>query len=208
MKFRIPEKPPSDNAACGSGPGPESTLLSITYPRPQVWVIREAVAVILAVSTSHVDTLVRAGQAPRFTTRWTRDRSLLQHELDAFIYARMCARSPEGLPPLESRLELPHWQPEEAAPSPFVALRLVRTRDAAVLLDMSVPTVQRRVRDDRSFVKPVAVGIRTTRFVLHEVEALARRSEVEVLAGRNGSPPPDDSGPCVSPSDGPHDLRA
>ena len=199
MDFRIPEKPSSDNAASGSGPGPESTSLSITYPRPQMWVIRETVAGILAVSPSHVDALARAGQAPRFTTRWTRDRSLLRHELDAFIYARMCARPPEGLPPLESRLELPPWQPEKAAPSPFVALRLVRTREAAALLDMSVPTVQRRVRDDRSFVKPVALGVRTTRFVLHEVEALARRI---------GSLPPDDSGPRVLPPGGSHGLRA
>ena len=168
------------------GPGSEdvsseNTSYTITHPRRAVWRTREEVLRALAVSSSHLTQLQNASQAPQFITRWARDRSLLQHELDAFIYAAMRARPPGGLPPLGSRAPLPLWLPEQALPSPFVGLCLLRAREVALLLGISEPTLHRYVAKDPSFAQPLAVGVRATRWVFHEVEALARRGGPSVL---------------------------
>ena len=167
------------------GPGSEdvsseNTSYTITHPRRAVWMIREEVLSALAVSSSHLTQLQNASQAPQFITRWARDRSLLQHELDAFIYAAMRARTPEGLPPPGRRAPLPLWLPEQALPSPFVGLRLLRAREVASLLGISEPTLHRYVKDP-SFAQPLAVGVRVTRWVFQEVEPLARRGGPGVL---------------------------
>ena len=164
-----------------SGPGSENTSYTITHPRRAVWLIRQEVLRALAVSSSHLTQLQNASQAPQFITRWARDRSLLQHELDAFIYAAMRARPPGGLPPPGSRASLPLWLSEQALASPVVGLRLLRAREVASLLDISEPTLHRYVAKDRSFAQPLAVGVRATRWVFHEVEALARRGGPGVL---------------------------
>ena len=136
---------------------------------------------VLAVSSSHLTQLQNASQAPQFTTRWARDRSLLQHELDAFIYAAMRSRTPEGLPPPGSRAPLPLWLPEQVLPSPFVGLRLLRAREVARMLRVSEPTLYRYVANEPSFAQPLALGVRVTRWVFHEVEALARRGGPGVI---------------------------
>ena len=168
------------------GPGSEdvsseNTSYTITHPRRAVWRIREEVLRALAVSSSHLTQLQKASQAPQFITRWARDRSLLQHELDAFIYAAMRARTPEGLPPPGSREPLPLWLPEQALPSPFVGLRLLRAREVALLLGKSEPTLHRYVAKDPSFAQPLAVGVLATRWVFHEVELIAHRGGPGVL---------------------------
>ena len=168
------------------GPGSEdvsseNTSYTITHPRRAVWLNREEVLKALAVSSSHLTQLQNASQAPQFITRWARDRSLLQHELDAFIYAAMRARTPGGLPPLGSRAPLPLWLPEQALPSPFVGLRLLRAREVAARLGISEPTLYRYVAKDPSFAQPLAVGVRVTRWVFHEIELLARRGGPGVL---------------------------
>ena len=185
------------DAACEPGPGPENTSYTITHPRMALWLIREEVLRVLAVSSSHLTQLQTASQAPQFTTRWARDRSLPQHELDAFIYAAMRARPPGGLPPLGSRAPLPLWLPEQALPSPFVGLRLLRAREVASLLGISEPTLHRYAKDP-SFAQPLAVGVRATRWVFHEVEALARRAGPGVL---------DDSGTRLVGANRSRDLR-
>ena len=196
MDVRISDKPTSADAVCESGPGPENTSYTITHPRRAVWLIREEVLRALAVSSSHLTQLQNASQAPQFITRWARDRSLLQHELDAFIYAAMGARTPEGLPPPGSREPLPLWLPGQALPSPYVGLRLLRAREVASLLGISEPTLHRYVKD-LSFAQPLAVGVRVTRWVFHEVEALARRGGPGVL---------DDSGTRLVAADPSRDL--
>ena len=158
----------------------ENTSYTITRQRRAVWLIREDVLKALAVSSSHLTQLQNASQAPQFVTRWARDRSLRQHELDAYIYAAMRARTPKGLPPPGSREPLPLWLPEQALPSPVVGLRLLRAREAASLLDISTSTLYRYAKDP-SFVQPVAVGVLATRWVFHEVEVLARRGGPGVL---------------------------
>ena len=158
----------------------EDRSYTITHPRRDVWLIREEVLRVLAVSSSHLTQLQNASQAPQFTTRWARDRSLRQHQMDAFIYAAMCARRPGGLPPLGSRAPLPLWPPEHVLPSPFVGLRLLRAREVASLLGVSEVTLHRYAKDP-SFAQPLAVGVRATRWVFHEVEALARRGGPSVL---------------------------
>ena len=93
----------------------------------------------------------------------------------------MCARRPGGLPPLGSRAPLPLWLPEQALPSPFVGLRLLRAREVASLLGVSETVTLHRYAKDPSFAQPLAVGVRATRWVFHEVEALARRGGPGVL---------------------------
>ena len=198
MDVRIPDKSRSTPSACEPGPGPENTSYEITHPRKQVWLNREQVLKVLATSGSHLTQLQNARQAPQFITRWARDRSLQQHELDAFIYARMRARPPGGLPPLGMRDALPLWLVEEALPSPFIGLRLLRAREAAELLDISEPTLYRHARHNPLFIKPVATGVRSTRWVLHEVEAFRRGDSPR---------PPDDSGTRLTRSDGSRDMR-
>ena len=109
----------------------------------------------------------------------------------------MRARTPEGLPPPDSREPLPLWLPEHALPSPFVGLRLLRAREVASLLGISEPTLHRYVKDP-SFAQPLAVGVRVTRWVFHEVEAIARRAGPGVL---------DDSGTRLAGADPSRDLR-
>ena len=87
----------------------------------------------------------------------------------------MRARPPGGLPSLGMRAALPLWLFEQALPSPFVGLRLLRAREAAALLGMAEPTLHRYVDKDRSFAQPLAVGVRVTRWVLHEIEAVDLR---------------------------------
>ena len=201
MHVQQPNKgaPTCDAAVCTPGPGPENQPYTITHPRAQVWRNRQEVLRALAVSSSHLTQLQQARQAPQFTTRWARDRSLRQHELDAFVYARMLARPPGGLPALGSRPALPLWLPEQALPAPFVGLCLLRPREAAASLGLSEPTLYRYARRDPQFAQPVAMGVRCTRWVRHEVEA---------LAARGGPRPPDDSGTRAAGADGAHDLRA
>ena len=198
MSHAIPDKAVLPDAACEPGPGSQAASYTITHPRRAVWRIREEVLRALAVSSSHLTQLQNASQAPQFITRWARDRSLLQHELDAFICAAMRARTPEGLPPPGSRAPLPLWLPEQALPSPFVGLRLLRAREVAPLLGISEPTLHRYVAKDPSFAQPLAVGVRATRWVFHEVEALARRGGPGVL---------DDSGTRLVGADPSRDLR-
>ena len=168
------------------GPGPddvssEDTSYTITHPCTVVWLNREKVLRSLAVSSSHLMQLQNASQAPQFITRWARDRSMPQHVLDSFIYAAMRARPPGGLPPLGSRAPLSIWLPEQALPSPFVGMSLLRAREVASQLGISEPTLYRYVAEDSSFAQPLAVGVRATRWVFHEVEALARRGGPSVL---------------------------
>ena len=197
MSHPIPDKAALPDAACEPGTESQHTSYTITHPRRAVWLIRQEVLRVLAVSSSHLTQLQKASQAPQFITRWARDRSLFQHELDAFIYAAMRARTPAGLPPLGSRAPLPLWLPEQALPSPFVGLRLLRAPEVASLLGISEPTLHRYVKDP-SFPQPLAVGVRVTRWVFHEVEPIARRGGPGVL---------DDSGTRLVGADPSPDLR-
>ena len=197
MSHAIPDKAVLPDAACEPGPESQAASYTITHPRRAVWLIRQEVLRVLAVSSSHLTQLQNASQAPQFVTRWARDRSLRQHELDAFIYAAMRGRTPEGLPPPGSRAPLPLWLPEQALPSPFVGLRLLRAREVVSLLGISEPTLHRYVKD-LSFAQPLAVGVRVSRWVFHEVEALARRGGPGVL---------DDSGMRLVAADPSRALR-
>ena len=198
MDVRIPDKPTSTDAVCESGPGPENTLYTITHPRKLVWLTREEVRRALAVSSNHLRLLERARQAPQSITRWARDRSLRQHELDAFIYARMLGRPSGGLPPIGMRSALPLWLPGQALPSPYVGLRLMRAREVAELLGCSEPTLHRYVARAPTFPRPLALGVRVTRWVLHEIEAVHQRG---------GLHPPDDPSTRVGGAHGSSDRR-
>ena len=150
-----------------------------------------------SLSSSHLTQLQNASQAPQFINLWARDRSLPQHELDAFIYAQMLGRPSGGLPPIGMRSALPLWLPGQALPSPYVGLRLLRAREVASLLGISEPTLHRYAKDP-SFPGPLALGVRVTRWVLHEIEAVHQRG---------GFHPPDDPSTRVGGAHGSSDRR-
>ena len=87
MSHPIPDKAALPDAACEPGTESQHTSYTITHPRRAVWLIRQEVLRVLAVSSSHLTQLQKASQAPQFiiggraigvcsSTSWMRSSTL------------------------------------------------------------------------------------------------------------------------------------
>ena len=122
----------------------------------------------VALSSSHVDRLVREGRFPKYVPLSGSAVGLPEHVLDAFLAERMAARP--HLRPLGCRPRLPLWHYDATKVPSECGIRLLRRWEVVPLVGVSETTMYELIPQNR-FPAQVSLGPWASRWVAHEIDA-------------------------------------
>ena len=123
------------------------------------------------ISPAQIYVLINAGKFPPPIELGPRARAWLEIEIDAWLRSRMDARPSTG--PLVVRAEIPPWRPAVDGIGSPCGIRMIRLPEVMRRVRLCKSEIYRRIHADL-FPRPVAIGVQSSAWVRHEIEAWVR----------------------------------